>query len=337
MWEPPEPWTPGELVERTDDEVSGLLPVRQRLAACLHRHMLTARSGRPRTIPNVVVMGPSGGGKTHTVRTMLKHSGLPFIEINCTQYSDVGFVGSDLSSMFLNFLKPPWVEVAKEKRDMVVASERWGVVVLDEWDKWRAVLDITKSREPGRQPQRILQYEMLKIAEGDIVMSKPNDDAPPRPFWTGDMLFIAVGAFQGLNRVVEDRLDHDNSRAYELCLPEDLARYGFIEELVGRFSTILPLPPLDPNQLYDVLSGQIWPMYVRMAEDYGVQLLADDGALRKIASLAAMRPIGARALQPELEKIIQIPWSLALPGDRMLIGVPEVDGARARLERKSVA
>jgi ATP-dependent Clp protease ATP-binding subunit ClpX len=317
------------MVAAVAGQVAGLQALKMRLAVTLHRHLMTGMAGRPRAIPNVVVVGPSGGGKSHTVRMMLEASGLPFIEVSMTSFSDVGWVGRDLASMMVEFLGPPWCE-RRERREMVPLAERFGVVVLDEWDKLRATLELGQTRD--RQPQRVLQAELLRMVEGEVVLSRRHDDDHPWPFWTGNVLFVAVGAFQGLNRVVEDRLDRDDRRAYEQAIPEDIARYGFLDELVGRFSTILALPPLDPTQLHRVLVDRVWPAYVAMAADDGVELVATQPALLKVAARAAQRPIGARALAPELEKMLWRPWHSAQPGMRMVLDVAEVDGECARLE-----
>jgi ATP-dependent Clp protease ATP-binding subunit ClpX len=317
------------MVAAVAGEVAGLQALQARLAVTLHRHLMTGLAGRPRAVPNVVVVGPSGGGKTHTVRALLRASGLPFIEVGMTGFSDVGWIGRDLSSMMLEFLQPPWCD-RRERREMVPLAERWGVVVLDEWDKLRATLDLRQVRD--RQPQKVLQSELLRMVEGEMVMSRRGDDDHEWPFWTGDMLFIAVGAFQGLNSVVEDRLDRDDPRAYMQAIPEDLARYGFLEELVGRFSTILTLPPLDPVQLARVLLERVWPAYVAMAADDGMTLVATEPALLKVAQRAALRSIGARALAPELERLLWQPWHAARPGLRMVLDVAEVDAGCARLE-----
>lgn len=319
------------MVAAVSAEVAGLDALKQRLAVTLHRHLMAGLHDQPKTIPNVVVIGPSGGGKTHTVRALLRASGLPFVEANATQVSDVGWIGADLSSILMPFLGPPWATDGRERKALVPLVERFGVVVIDEFDKWRAILDLRANRGE-RQPQKILQAEMLRMAEGDHVISRRGDEGYGQSFFTGNMLFIAVGAFQGLNGVVEDRLGFDNPRAYEQAQPEDIGRYGFLDELVGRFSTILALPPLDPTQLSRVLVDRIWPAYVALAALDGLELTATQPALLKLAQRAAMRPIGARALAPLLEEMLWQPWHAAQPGQRIVLDVAEVDANRARLE-----
>lgn len=317
MYEPPDHVpTHAELLQEVEKRVAGdnLKNVRNTMVNLVRRHMLSALNEREYRVPNVIVIGQTGGGKSHTVRSVLECAGVPFVEVNATQFSDVGFIGPDLSSMFAKFLDPPFGERRQDKR-MIPIAERWGVVVIDEFDKWRMPPIDAKGQE--RHTGRALQAELLKMVEGETVLTRHGDSGRPTPFRTHHLLFIAIGAFEGLYRNIAAHFDGEIAVATAHMHAEtvDLVSYGFFEELIGRFSTIIPLPLLDHAAMTRIITDHIWPQYCSQAEDDGIHLDASPASLMAIGNVAMQNSIGARSIVPIIEKILRPLWVRSKPGD----------------------
>lgn len=329
-------WTPPnriptveEMVAKASTTVAGLVDAKRRIAVALRRHAIGAANGRSYRLPNLIVAGGTGTGKTVMVRALCEASGLPVIEVNSTLYSGIGWSGSDLSNLFLDFMAPPLhirqdgVRTADHKAMM----ERWGVVIMDEMDKWHFDPRINE-RQTGRE----LQGEMLRIAEGGTVMLRRNDNEAGQPFNTSNILFIAMGAFEGIHRLVRDghpNLDIDQT--WSKLSPQHIVRYGFMEELAGRFSTIVALPAITIEAMLSMLQEQIWPTWQQRANDEGFQLVVEGAGLTDLAQEAKKERIGARSLEPLLIKRLDEAWAQAEPGDTIVLGPAITENAKARL------
>lgn len=325
MYEPPVRIpTIRELVQGLEERVSGLADQKARVATLLRRHLLAGSHGRPYSPANSLVIGPTGGGKTFLVQQACELSGLPYIEINATQFSEVGYWGRDLAWMFQDFVD----KYEMRPREITPIIERWGVVILDEVDKWRMIPNLKE-----RQPSRALQAELLKILEGDVVTAKRKDTDQGFPVHTHHILFIGVGAFEGLDAVVDKRLHLGVPNPYLLTEPADIMDYGFIMELVGRMPSIIALPPLDPTSMSRIFMEHVLPQYVQECEDAGIDLVVDDPSSRELSSLAITKRIGARAFAGLLDGMLWRALSQAEPGDRIVLDPPAVLGQQARLEK----
>jgi ATP-dependent Clp protease ATP-binding subunit ClpX len=312
------------MVGQMDEHVSGLEPTKLRLANHLRRFMISASRGRDTQPQNVLVIGPSGGGKTYLLRRLLESCPVIWTEANATEFSDVGYVGRDIASAYLGLLQPKWrghgakVEPSWTQQEMVSLAQRWGVVIIDEFDKLYAAA-VPKQGE--RSVGRALQAELLKLSEGTEALAKRSDEDRGVFINTQHILHIAVGAFQGLNRTVAFRdnpeLDPNNvpPDAYLRTTIFDVIRYGFLEELVGRFSTIVTLPPLDSAHMARILQEHIIPAFVEACADDGITLEVESGAISAFSTRAKGLPIGARALVPMLDDCLHANWSVAAPGD----------------------
>lgn len=328
MWSPPEILpTAQEIVSTTSEVVAGLDDQKLRLATALRRHLVAAAHGRPYRQPNVLLLGPTGGGKTWMVRHMLRAAGCLHTEINATVYSETGYAGLDLSSMPIGFYQSPWL-VAGEKRSAITPlAEHWGVIVIDEFDKL-----LFKRTPDGRDTGRSLQAELLRITEGDTVHARARDSEMGTAFNTHNILFIAMGAFEGLSRIVDPSIES----AYTRAEPYHIQRYGFMEELVGRFSTIIALPPLREDHLYRIICEHIWPNWMQMAHDEGIHLSWSEEALRLFANQAAQRGIGARGLEPLIEAALWKAWGTVGTGQEIWLGPETVATGAVVRERDAV-
>jgi ATP-dependent Clp protease ATP-binding subunit ClpX len=331
--------TVAQMVATMDRTVSGLPQVKLRLALMLRRFMVSAAKGHARPPQNVVVIGPSGGGKTYLIRRLLEACPVVWSESDATAFSDVGYIGRDLTSVYLGLIEakwrgrrgdeePPWTQ-----QEMTALAARWGVVVIDEFDK----LKTNKVRVPGeREVGRALQTELLKLVEGVDALAKRNDDDRGVMIPTHNILHIAVGAFQGLNAIVARDLAKEGNvpeNAYLRTSIINLCDYGFLEELVGRFSTIVTLPPLDAAHMARILREHVIPEFHRQCADDGITLAVDEGALSTAAQRAAGLPIGARALAPMVDDCLAPNWALALPGDTLRLTATSVEHSTSELVR----
>lgn len=302
-----------EILDSLEGQVMGLETAKRRLAVVLRRHAVAAYYGRDFRQPNLLVIGPTGGGKSKLVETMVDSFNLPHIIVNATQFSEVGFAGLDVSQMLSGFWSPRWAGMRSDGRpgaraNVIPHAERWGIVVIDEIDKWAFHPNLKE-----RQPQRVLQAELLRFCDGETARVREKDSEIGTPFRTHHLLFIGVGAFQSLGNLVDP---HD-PQGYIKATPDHIVRYGFLEELAGRFSTIIGLPMLDSNSMYDILRDHIWPNYVQQAEDDGIVLDVDETALRGMVDMAMSQRVGARGLIPICEQMLWKAWASAKPGDHI--------------------
>lgn len=312
------------LVDGLDVRVSGLKDQKLRVSVLLRRHLLAALNDRPYSPANSLILGPTGGGKTFLVKEACEISGLPYIEVNATQFSETGYWGRDLSWMFTDFVD----KYAMRPREIVPFMQRWGVVIIDEIDKWRMIPNLKE-----RQPARALQAELLKLLEGDTAVSKRKDPEEGFRVRTHNILFIGVGAFEGIEQTMVKRRGVDRLNIYMLADSLDLMDYGFMQELVGRFPSIIALPPLDPTAMARIMQEHTIPQYIQEAQDAGLEFVIDEPAMREISSLAIQKRIGARAFAGILDAMLWKPLSQAQPGDRLILDAAAVLGNCARLEK----
>lgn len=313
-----------QMVTMMDRTVSGLDAVKRRLALALRRFMVAAAKDHDRPPQNIIVIGPSGGGKTFLLRQLLSAIPVIWADVDATAFSDVGYVGRDLSSMYLGLMAPKWrgargeAEPPYSAPEMTSLASRWGVMILDEADKLRAP---ARPKEGERQVGRALQAELLKLVEGVDAMVKRNDDDRGVMLPTHNILHIAVGAFQGLDRIVAKDLVAEGitppPAAYQKATIFNIIEYGFLEELVGRFSTIITLPPLDGGSMARILREHVIPDFERQCADDGITLTVEDSAIMAASSKAAGLPIGARALAPMIDDCLATQWAKAQRGDHL--------------------
>jgi ATP-dependent Clp protease ATP-binding subunit ClpX len=314
---------------RATEHVIGQEEARQRLAVALRRQVLVA-DGRYTNSAGVLMAGPTGTGKSFLSREMAMRCGLPFAEANATQYSEVGFVGLNLSQAFLPLISAAARMVEAERtqrtyryetnapatllgRDPAVIEEavrraEGGILLLDEFDKWLiASEDSTTGRDVGRK----LQAELLQILEGSVVYVADKEEELGVEFDTRRVLLLCAGAFVGLSYVVERRLDREGSQYspeswWEMVEPADFLKLRMIPELVGRLSTTIMFKPLREEHLTRILrteGGLLDEYRARFAAD-GCELVVEEAGLNTVAGIALARATGARGLRHLLEKIL---------------------------------
>lgn len=316
---------PHELVAVMDGAVAGLEEAKAALAVHLYRFAVAAVLDRPHRPSNVLVLGPSGSGKTYLLRALLDACPVIHAEVVTTEYSDVGFSGRDLTSCYLPLWGPRWQGQGPGKiklADAIANAERFGVVVLDEFDKLRVVPGQTLGERQGAKAQA-MQSEMLKLVEGAEVVVKARDSDSGFAFHTHRVLHIACGAFEGIGAFISDQTHAQDAHMRAGVL--DIIRYGFMPELVGRFSLTVALPRPTMVSVLRILRDGLIPRYEAEMVDMGLRLQVDDGALNWWAGQALQTPIGARALEPMIQATLSRAIHLALAGggDTLVVGSDE--------------
>jgi ATP-dependent Clp protease ATP-binding subunit ClpX len=264
----------------------------------------------------VICCGPTGCGKTYMLRTLAKYLHIPFYICDATGLTEAGFVGDDVENCILGLLR--------DCNFNLIAAQH-GIVVLDEFDKLSRKSESTSiTRDVGGEG---VQQSLLKLVEGNIVNVPPNGGRkhPEQeciPVDTSNILFFGIGAFDGLEKIIEKRknrkaigfntfIEGEKENEEEDLLSdittEDLKKFGLIPELIGRFPLVTHVKPLTEEQMLQVLTepkNSIVKQYQKLMWIDNVELEFDEDALRLIAKSASEKKTGARALRGVIDRVL---------------------------------
>ena len=313
---------PKEIKIKLDEYIIGQENAKKILSVAVYNHFkrITHKMERKEDDvelqkSNVVLVGPTGSGKTLLAQTLAKISNVPLAIADATTLTEAGYVGDDVENVLLKLIKAA---------DYDIETAEHGIIYIDEIDKIaRKSENMSITRDVSGEG---VQQALLKIIEGTVA-SVPPQGGRKHPnqemieINTKDILFIVGGAFEGLESKVKNRINEkkvgfglestetklDDLTLFENVLPEDLVKFGLIPELIGRLPIITALHGLDEEAMIKILTepkNSLVKQYQKYFEMENVELVFEKDAIEEIAKLALKRKIGARGLRSIIEGVM---------------------------------